>query len=319
MKIRWRGWTLIFDMSCCLEYQSDPMFVQAGSQSRLYTMYTIKYADLTGGAELLEPADEAPGSVIFPFDDMPSVKIQLPESIYSSAMLVIHGAKAEEYEGMNGVLTLMVVAPQVLLLALNIVLQVSFVNYLHRTLSGTDPCDIKTDLVLRYLSVAAFVAGMIFEFFECFEMILWAWYVKTEVSHQALQLQVQPDGSKQQISGLTVLQKIVFVGGVVGIKLAIAVYLFAVGAQFVLLSETHADLILNCLAMVFVVEIDDVIYHGFTPSFCKEVIKDLPPIEIQSVNHGLARLTLLPWVKVGFWLLGAHLIVAYNSCSEQSE
>ena len=100
-----------------------------------------------------------------------------------------------------------------------------------------------------------------------------------------------------------------FVGVVVGTKTTTAVYLFAVGTQFVFLSETHADLILNCLAMVFVVEIDDLIYQGFTPSFGKEVIQDLPAIEVHSPFQGFARVTVLPWVKLGFWLLGTHLIV----------
>ena len=117
--------------------------------------------------------------------------------------------------------------------------------------------------------------------------MLWAWYVKTEDDHQTLQLQIRADGSKKLVSGLTIWQQIVFVGVVVGTKTTIAVYRFAVGAQFFLLSETHADLIRNCLAMVFFVELDDLIYQGFTPSFGKEVIQDLPAIEVHSPVQGL--------------------------------
>eukprot|EP00438_Fugacium_kawagutii_P013969 Skav202197 [mRNA] locus=scaffold191:99132:99971:- [translate_table: standard] len=278
---------------------------------------------MTRGDPLVEQEgnDEVPpGSIIFPFDDVPTVKIQLPESIYSSAMLSIHGAHASDFEGMqNAVISLMIVFPQVVLLVINIVIQLSFVQYLQRTLSGIESCEIKTDLVLRYLSVAAFVAGMVFEFFECFEMVLWTWYVKTENSHQALQLQVQADGSKQQVSGLTVLQKFVFVVVVVGTKTATAVYLFTVGAQFVLMSETHSDLILNCLAMLFVVEIDDILYHGFTPAFCKEVISGLPPLEVNSFNQGVVRLVLLPWIKIAFWFIATHLIVTYDNCQPHAE
>ena len=70
---------------------------------------------------------------------------------------------------------MLIVFPQLVLLAINVVIQISFVQYLQRTLSGFDSCEIKTDLVLRYLSVAASLAEMIFEFFECFEMVLSVW------------------------------------------------------------------------------------------------------------------------------------------------
>lgn len=302
-----------------------PLFLNlnlAPGQRRVVMAVSIQYVDVDRGRALVEERvlndDAAGGTIVFPFDDMPIVKLKLPECIYSSVMLLIHGARAEEYGslGFNCFMSCMVVAPQVLLLAINVVVQVSFIRYLERTLSDVDSCNIKTDVVLRYLSVASFVAGMIFEFFECFEMLLWTVYVKTEDRHQALQVQIREDGSKMQVSGLTICQKMVFLVLVIGTKTAIAVYLSAVGAQFVLLSETHADLILNCLAMVFVIEIDDVIYHGFTPAFCKEIISDLPALEVHSLTQALARLTIFPWVKIGIWIATVQFVVSHFACPE---
>ena len=219
----------------------------------------------------------------------------------------------DEYEGMNCFFTLSIVVPQVVLLALNVLIQISFVQYLERAYSGVDPCEIETDLVLRYLALAAFVAGMIFEIFECIEMLIWTWNVKTEESHQPLQLEDR-DGSKELASGLTILQKLLFVLLGVTTKLGISIYLFVVGAEFVVMSETHSDLILNCLAMLFVVEIDDMIYQGFTPSFLKEVIQDLPPLRVPGFNGAAFHLMGLPWIKVALWLGSVHLIIQHHKC-----
>ena len=214
-------------------------------------------------------------------------------------MLTIHGAKTNEYVGMNGFYTMLIIVPQIVLLAIDVVTQISFVQYLQKTLSGLDSCEIRTDLVLRYLSVAAFLAGMIFDFFECFEMVLCCGHGTCCAWKRKM---IKHFSSKSEQTGA----KNEFLVWRFGTKTTIAVYRFAVGAQFFLLSETHADLIRNCLAMVFLVELDDLIYQGFTPSFGKEVIQDLPAIEVHSPVQGLP---------------GSHYFHGWNSvlgCSEHT-
>ena len=273
-------------------------------------MYSVRYAH---GPLPQEPPEEQE-KLKRPFDALPTMHFQLPGSIYASAMLVFLGAKKEEYEGMNCLFTLSIVVPQVVLLALNVVIQISFVQYLERAYAGLDVCDIETDLVLRYLALAAFVAGMIFEVFECIEMFIWTYQVKTEESHQPLQLLIKEDGSKELASGLTICQKLLFALLAVSTKLGISIYLFLVGAEFVVMSATHSDLILNCLAMLFVVEIDDMIYQGFTPSFLKEVIEDLPPVRLEGFKRAAFQLCGLPWLKLLLWLVSVHLIIRMHAC-----
>ena len=114
--------------------------------------------------------------------------------------------------------------------------------------------------------------------------------MKTE-DDQTLQLQIRADGSKKRVSGLTIWIDLATNRVRWGCwhenncRVPLCSWcsiFFAVGA-----SETHADLIRNCLAMVFLVELDDLIYQGFTPSFGKEVIQDLPAIEVHSPVQGL--------------------------------
>lgn len=141
----------------------------------MHSIKNVDVNDVTRGDALVEQTSDEnseAGSILFRFEDMPVVKIKFPETINSSAMLAIHAAKTNEYVGMNGFYTMLIIVPQIVLLAIDVVTQISFVQYLQKTLSGLDSCEIRTDLVLRYLSVAAFLAGMIFDFFECFEMVL---------------------------------------------------------------------------------------------------------------------------------------------------
>lgn len=253
-----------------------------------------------------------------PFDDLPEIEYALPGSIYTSALLIVLGGSIEEYYDFpNAILTYMIVLPQWLLLLFNFVIQVGFIYYIHEDSKDSNSCnhDTNVSVHLRYLAVGLFVAGMLQEFCETLDMLLWTWHVKTEATHQKLLLATR-DGSEPKLAtGLTSRQKLVFCLFMLMPKLAIAMWLFIVGGKFVAFSESNTDMVLNCLAMVFVTEIDDLLYKTFTPTFCRNVMENLPPVKIQSSLHGVASLVIVPWLKGVLFGGLSYMVLCIYECN----
>merc|ERR1712070_967387 len=69
-----------------------------------------------------------------------------------------------------------------------------------------------------------------------------------------------------------------------GPKSLIWFQLLVTGLRFVILSKSNLDLVLNCVAMGFVVEIDETLYQTFAPTLMQECLAGLPPVEFGSVD-----------------------------------
>lgn len=50
------------------------------------------------------------------------------------------------------------------------------------------------------------------------------------------------------------------------------------GSLFIAASETNMDVILNCVALCFIFELDDYAYTFFTQSWTQKVIENMPPV-----------------------------------------
>ena len=205
---------------------------------------------------------------------------------------------------MFGFMAYLIVIPPVILLLLNYVFQFGFIQFIQREADAAESCDLQTHAYLRMLSVAAYAGSLIKDLFETLDMLEWTRHITTEKSHTAYQVEIDEEGGKKRLaSGITLLQKALFVVLVIVPKFVIGILLFFSGSRYVLFSATNSDLILNCVAMIFVLEIDGILYRAFTPSFAQKIIEDMPPVEVESFDKGVASLCLVPWVKAVLFAL----------------
>merc|ERR1712003_469469 len=73
-------------------------------------------------------------------------------------------------------------------------------------------------------------------------------------------------------------------GGVVTPKVGIAIFLLYMGLQWLTATETYGGLILNALALQFIVHVDEILYIAFYPQAFKDMVEG-STIEIPARDH----------------------------------
>eukprot|EP01083_Nonionella_stella_P025496 70184_1 len=69
-------------------------------------------------------------------------------------------------------------------------------------------------------------------------------------------------------------------------KMAIALFLSSYGGGFILSSKDNANLILNTLAVTFIIDIDETLFNLFVPNNVKRVIEEIPPVRVNMKPQG---------------------------------
>lgn len=82
------------------------------------------------------------------------------------------------------------------------------------------------------------------------------------------------------LSGITTVSKCCALLGVALPKLMIGTATMVFGCQFIMLSPDSESLIMNSLAFLFILDIDDYFYHSFTTTTIKARLEDMEPIEL---------------------------------------
>jgi hypothetical protein len=90
--------------------------------------------------------------------------------------------------------------------------------------------------------------------------------------------------------------------------------LFYTGSRYVGYSGTNSDLLLNSVAMLFVTQIDDLLYSAFTPAYAKRVIEELPPVEpaVQAENEHEFLMIAKPWIKIAIFAALTYLCLGHD-------
>ena len=85
-------------------------------------------------------------------------------------------------------------------------------------------------------------------------------------------------------------------------KLLVACVLTFVGTYFVLVSESNTDLILNCLAMTFVVELDELAYSTISSEFSKKEVQNVKPLVLHSSDLAFCDAIVSPILRAALWV-----------------
>ena len=122
-------------------------------------------------------------------------------------------------------------------------------------LQFTNQCH--ADIQLMFLGLIVFFIQVLSDLFEAITMLGWLYHIKTCDKLETLTYEVQEGGDVAFKHGLPRWYKILWGVPIVFAKITLMVMVTLYGSVFIAQSETNLDVILNCVALCFVFELDD--------------------------------------------------------------
>lgn len=209
--------------------------------------------------------------------------------------------------------------PWLLLLAFNCTIQALFVYYIgklvHELIASGDVAAFAAEDMpatslycpaeapLRLAAVVTLTCYSFGEIFETLDMYWWVMYMKTTPNTEQMQVlyDVESGEPTEIASGLSKWFKWFVYLCIILPKFAIGVLLWWYGASYVAMSENNSELILNTVAVLFVLEIDDQLYKVTVPSAIRAVFEALPPVKTGGVISWFSDCGVLlgQWINMG--------------------
>eukprot|EP00494_Astrolonche_serrata_P026713 UN26976 len=134
-----------------------------------------------------------------------------------------------------------------------------------------------TDRDLRILCILVYTAVCVGGIFETFWMSCWLIYAPSSKTHGVMKVSENEAGVRCMTadSGITLCVKL---GGLIFVllpKLIVAGVLLTYGGGYVLGAKGNEDLLLNALAVAFIMDLDEIFFRFFLPmnirSFCSDL------------------------------------------------
>ena len=221
--------------------------------------------------------------------DVNAYAVSLPECSYSSAFIMLHTMR---YSSVGMVIRILVVFPEVMSCVLIVAVQLWILSYLWEEVQLVDACSIQSSKGLQWTAAAIFVGQMMAEFGETLSMLIWIW------GNAVVDIRVK---QMDEPNPLLLCHKVLAVLLLLVPKLIVACVLTFVGTYFVFLSESNTDLILNCLAMTFVVELDELAYSTISSEFSKKEVQNVRPLVLHSSELAFCDAIVSPILRALLW------------------
>ena len=166
-----------------------------------------------------------------------------------------------------------------LLLALNYVVQAMMILLLmdnaQTNFGEEESC--QSDYYMRGVCMCLFLTSVYSDIEETLKMVEWHWQVPTENVLKTLLVEDIDGDDPTLVTGLTGLHKLFNLTFIILPKFTIGVMVFMYGSTFIALSPTNEDAFLNTLAGYFILEIDELLFKGFTSPILIEGAAKIPP------------------------------------------
>eukprot|EP00933_Yihiella_yeosuensis_P021372 TRINITY_DN16914_c0_g2_i3.p1 TRINITY_DN16914_c0_g2~~TRINITY_DN16914_c0_g2_i3.p1 ORF type:complete len:304 (-),score=30.98 TRINITY_DN16914_c0_g2_i3:532-1443(-) len=274
-------------------------------------------ASMHRGAAMIpqeEPKKQDPGDdLLVPPDDGWSVELSFSQSSIYVALLVIPSSIPGKVWSEKPCSCIMTVLPIAVFFVCTLIAQVLFIKFVWQEAMMVDPdskqsCD--HDQTLRLLAAFSFTGTVSIELFDNIQMLGWIW-VCPRADHMT------PLKQDVRKSGLTVAQKLIFTFTILA-KILLSLALGFTGFVWLVNSaDKGSDLILNCMALAFIFQIDEMLYTLITPSYFQRVIASMQPLTVNSNDSdGCSKLVTSldacsPIIKSCIWF-AATLIPAHS-------
>lgn len=231
-------------------------------------------------------------------------ELRLPESSYITSFVMVHWlleAIRRDFHWMHiCTFFFFVVLPEVCFLVASVLCQVLLTYYLEMELEKLDPCDVNVRPELQWIGALAFIGYMLQDTMQTVTILSWM---------------IMADGVVKDIEGddPEKLWKRDRIGGIVFIvlpKFAVAGYLSWVGTRFVMMSENDTELVLNCVAMTFVTQLDELFHTTASSQMARKVTKHLAPLIVEAEFATFIDSVVSPFMKSALWAGSVWLFIA---------
>ena len=307
-----------------------------GDESKVSVVQVDSSKVLIGGAELC-PVGEPfnPAELKQENGEAGNFQRVLPQSIYSAFLLT--WLNSDTFSGAIGQSLLFTLLPLVATVGAQIILAYYLLLAVKDVDGDLAPDCAGTPFLLQAVALTAFVALIVQEATQVLDMHLWLHMFKSADVHELMKLQkykekievptswstkdmtLQADGevtfdkmktleviSHRPTTGLTRCERAVMYLLVLLPNLAITGLVMAAGSGAVLRSSNRFDLVLNTVAAIFVIELDDIFYFLLLPHSTRAYLEDTPPLSRTAGGTGACQamvVTLWPWVLTGLIVL----------------
>lgn len=161
-----------------------------------------------------------------------------------------------------------------ILVAFNVVASAIIIQNVKEIRDETPVCE--ADFELLILATIIFNTYNVGEMLETFDIAVWIHSFETVQDYQQLALSKE---DMHVVSGLTTPFKWCVYLLICLPKLILGVLLAYYGTGYLLVSDSNNDIILNCTALTFITQIDELIYDAMVPASVKCCIDEIPPFE----------------------------------------
>jgi len=135
-----------------------------------------------------------------------------------------------------------------------------------------------------------FFATVLTEIFETCQMaeVILKQIPTVDGQSKSLQYMIEDGEPILKSGGMSVARKVCTGLFVLMPKFAIGISMLIIGAIFLTSASSNTDILLNSLAAVFVIEVDELIFAFMTPAYMRNLIESLPPFggESQRISFG---------------------------------
>lgn len=238
-------------------------------------------------------------------DDASMFTIELPMTIFSSILaagISINNMPWRELICMF----LMLSGPLFIGAVMSTIAQATFVIYLSLIVTGAEEAESLSNLenscsshwFLKVVAAAVFVACVLVNVYESDQFISWIRFsprlekneinqlTKDNISSLAMtETAILKNGRRifkyprwVQGTGLSKLTKWISIAVLVLPKIAVEISLCIYGVPYIVYARSVEDVILNSLALLFVLDIDDVAYKLLTTTTTRHLMESLPPV-----------------------------------------
>lgn len=245
-----------------------------------------------------------------------AVEADLPHNLYTALMIIPLCQSLGENKYQN----LLIWAQLSFMQMISMWVTVSILYYIKHIYEETEAdvgvCgDYATETSIRVSCVGIYVIYCVSDLTETVKMFMFTLYFKSSDTFEALRYRVAViEGSEEKefATGMPMWYKMYIFCTVLVPKFSIATFLLVYGTGFVVTTDDNADVILNALALGFVIELDEMGY-ALLPSQMQECVEDLPSVPLAKGRMTKLNKEFGIFVKV-FFILGLVAFTYLTFC-----
>lgn len=231
---------------------------------------------------------------------LPEASFALPESVYSAAafmpIICKDGTWNTWFDMAFG---------QYVSLVLNVIVQGAFITFV-KDIYDSSVQDLLDGAACETLDHYTFgFCGWTFVSYICMDikqtmsmLEVWLRMIPTASDGHTKQLMFSRDGPAFVSGDISLARKTLVLLIVFVPKLLLALSLGLIGTRYLAISADDTELILNCVALVFVIDLDELIFQFFSSPKARLVMQSIPPFERRVKDH-------FPW---NMWTLIAPFV-----------